>query len=322
VGGGRRAINIQWDGVDSLTAWRFGLANAVNVPIPDPLYGTVGPHVRAWAFRAPMVDLERRLEPAMWAASFGVLSSAAYVDLIGAAFADADPDNVEETLGYRLQQAYSADEADDRLEALRTLWTEPDAERERERFARLVLTARAAARVAPSEEIGEDAPNLIAAMLTAGLDDAAARWGAVVEELDGGSDAWALLAVGAPGRVVTISEGRASDYIGDKDENSRKRAFLLAGLAGLGRLPLDEVNSLASEYGIPLGLQTSWTRAIDQAAANDQPATVALLAAAGLQSLSWEAVHPAYLMRIVAALRRVGLEPEARMIAAEAITRA
>ena len=51
-------------------------------------------------------------------------------------------------------------------------------------------------------------------------------------------------------------------------------------------------------------------------------ATVALLAAAGLQTRDWAAVHPAYLMHIVSALRRVGLEPEARMIAAEAITRA
>lgn len=322
VGGGRRAINIQWDGVDSLTAWRFGLANAVNVPIPDPLYATVGPHVRAWAYRAPMIDLERRLEPAMWAASFGVLSNAAYVDLVGAAFADSDPDNIEETIGYRLQQAYAADEADERIEALRALWTEPGADRERERFARLVLTARAAARVEPSEDLGDDARSVVAAMLTAGLDDAAARWGAVAEELDGGSDAWALLAVGAPRRVVTISESRVSDYVGEKDQGSRKRAFLVAGLAGLGRLPIDEVNSIASEYSLPLGLQTSWTRAIDQAAANDQPATVALLAAAGLQSLSWQAVHPAYLMHIVAALRRVGMEPEARMIAAEAITRA
>jgi hypothetical protein len=320
VGGGRRAINIQWDGVNDLTAWRFGLANAVNVSIPEPLFETVGPHVRAWAYRAPMVDLERRLNPAMWAASFGVLSSAAYVDLVSAAFDASDPDNIEETLGYRLQQAYSADDADNRIEALRTLWSEP--EQDRERYARLILTARAAARVTPSEERGEDARNLIAAMFTAGLDDAAARWGGTAEELEGGSDAWALLAVGAPGRVVTITEGRVSDYVGDKDERSAKRGFLVAALAGLGRLPIDEVNTIASEYGLPLGLQNSWTRAIDRAAANDQPATVALLAAAGMQSLSWKAVHPAYLMHIVAALRRVGLEPEARMIAAEAITRA
>lgn len=320
VGGGRRAINIQWDGVSNLTAWRFGLANAVNVPIPEPLFQTVGPHVRAWQYRAPMIDLDRRVEPAMWAASLGVLSSAAYVDLVGAAFEASDPDNIEETLGYRLQQSYSADELDDRLDALRTLWSEP--EQPIERYARLILTARAAARVAPSEERGEEARNLIAAMLTAGLDDAAARWGAVAEELDGGSDAWALLAVGAPRRVVTISESRVSDYVGDKDEGSAKRGFVVAALAGLGRLSIDDVNSIASEYRLALGLQNSWTRAIDRAAALDQPGTVALLAAAGLQSSSWSGVHPAYLMHVVSALRRVGLEPEARMIAAEAITRA
>lgn len=320
VGGGRRAINIQWDGVTDLTAWRFGLANSVNVEIPEPLFQTVGPHVRAWQYRAPMIDLERRLDPAMWAASLGVLSSAAYVDLVGAAFEASDPDNIEETLGYRLQQAYSADDLDDRLDALRTLWSEP--EQPIERYARLILTARAAARVAPSEDRGEDARNLIAAMFTAGLDDAAARWGAVAEQLDGNSDVWALLAVGAPRRVVTISESRVSDYVVDQDEDSAKRGFVVAALAGLGRLSLDEVNSITSEYGLPLGLQNSWTRAIDRAATLDQPGTVALLAAAGLQSGSWRGVHPAYLMHIVAALRRVGLEPEARMIAAEAITRA
>lgn len=320
VGGGRRAINIQWDGVSDLTAWRFGLANAVNVPIPDPLFETVGPHVRAWQLRAPMIDLERRLAPAMWAASLGVLSSAAYVDLVGAAFEASDPDNIEETLGYRLQQAYAADDLDDRLDALRTLWTE--SEQPVERYSRLILTARAAARVAPSEDRGEEARNLIAAMFTAGLDDAAARWGGVAEQLDDGSDAWALLAVGAPRRVVTISESRVSDYVADKDEDSAKRGFVVAALAGLGRLSVDDVNSIASEHRLALGLENSWTRAIDRAATLDQPGTVALLAAAGLQSGVWSGVHPAYLMHIVAALRRVGLEPEARMIAAEAITRA
>ncbi len=320
VAGGRRAINIQWDGVSDLTAWRFGLASAVNVPIPEPLFATVGPHVRAWAWRAPMVDLERRLDPAVWAASMGVLSNAAYVDLVGSAFEASDPDAIEETVGYRLQQSYTADAVDERIEALRRLWTEP--KEDFQRYARLVLTARAAARVAPSADHGEDARNLIAALFTAGLDDAAGKWGAVVEELDAGDDAWALLAVGARQGVVTIAQGRVSDYVGEKDDGSAKRGFVVAALAGLGRLPIDDVNAIASEYALPLGLTNSWTRAIDRAAASDQPATVVLLAAAGLQSGSWRGVHPAYLMHIVSALRRVGLEPEARMIAAEAITRA
>lgn len=320
VGGGRRAINIQWDGVNELTAWRFGLANAVNVAIPDPLFDTVGPQARAWQYRAPMIDIDRRLAPAAWAAALGVLSNAAYVDLMAQAYEAADPDNLEETPGYRLRQAYSADDPADRMEALRALWTEPQSDIER--YARLVLTARAAARVAPSEDHAEDARNLIASLLTAGFDDAAAKWGEVANGLDDGDDGWALLAVGAPRRVVTISARRAGAYVNEQEEGSRKGAFLVAALAGLGRISPEDAQSLATDHQLPLGLQNSWTRAIDHAARMNQPATVALLVAAGMQTLSWKAVHPAYLMHMVAALRRVGREPEARMIAAEAITRA
>jgi hypothetical protein len=320
VGGGRRAINIQWDGVSDLTAWRFGLANAVNVAIPAPLFETVGPHVQAWQFRAPMIEPEARLAPAMWAASLGVLSNSAYVDLVTQAFEAGDPDQVEETLGYRLQRAYSEDDVGARLDVLRELWGEPQTDAER--YSRLVLTARAAARIGPSVDYAEDARGLIASMLTAGFDDGVLKWGPVVEELDDGDDAWALLAVGARRPVVTISTRRAGAYAGEQDEGSLKGAFLAAALAGLGRISMDDAQSLATDYELPLGLTNSWTRAIDRAAAANQPGTVALLAAAGLQTRSWSAVPPAYLLHIVAALRRVGLEPEARMIAAEAITRA
>jgi hypothetical protein len=320
VGGGRRAINIQWDGVGDLTAWRFGLANAVNVAIPAPLFDTVGPHVRAWQFRAPMIEPEQRLVPAIWAASLGVLSNAAYVDLIGQAFEVADPDTIEETPGYRLRQAYSADAEADRLEALRELWAEPKTDVER--YARLIMTARAAARISPNEDHADDARSLIAAMLTAGLDDAAGRWATVADQLDDNDDGWALLAVGAARPMVTLSARRVGAYVGEQEAESRKGAFLVAALAGLGRISMEDAQSLATDNGLPLGLRNSWTRAIDHAAAANQPATVSLLAAAGMQTLSWKAVHPAYLMHIIGALRRVGHEPEARMIAAEAITRA
>lgn len=320
AGGGRRAINIEWDGVNNLTAWRFGLANAVNVPIPAPLFDTVGAQVRAWQYRAPMIEPEQRLGPAIWAASLGVLSNAAYVDLISQAYEGTDPSNLEETPGFRLRNAYSAGDLGERLEALRELWSEPKTSLER--YARLVLTARAAARVAPSEDHAEDARNLIAAMLTAGFDDSASRWGAVVDQLDDGDDAWALLAVGTPRPVVTLSSRRIGSYLGEQNDDSQKGAFLVAALAGLGRLSMEDAQTLATDHKLPLGLQNGWTRAIDHAAAANQPATVALLAAAGMQTLSWKAVHPAYLMHIVSALRRTGHEPEARMIAAEAITRA
>lgn len=319
--GGRRAINIQWDNVSQLTAWRFGLANAVNVPIPANLFGTVGPHVQAWQARAPMLEASARLDFAAWAAALGVFSSAAYVDLVAATFDQADVSDASETLGGRLRVAYIGEDDAERLDALRGLWREP--ENADLRYARLVLTARAAARIAPSADHLDDARDVIAAMLTAGLDDAAGRWGGVVEEAGRASDAWALLAVGAGDGRVTVDRGRTADFVeAHSGDDKAKGHLLLAALAGLGRLSVDDVNAIASDNGVPLGRRDSWTQAIDEAAARDQAGTVALLAATGMQTRSWRAVHPAYLYHIVAALRRVGREPEARMIAAEAITRA
>ena len=70
-----------------------------------------------------------------------------------------------------------------------------------------------------------------------------------------------------------------------------------------------------------IGANDSWTRAIDQAAADGEAGTVTLLAAVGMQTAAWRGVPPAALYRIVASLRAAGLEGEARMIAAEAIAR-
>src|SRR3546814_7086031 len=75
----RRSVKIEWDAVDRLTAWRFGLATALNVEIPDDLYATVGPHVRAWEARAPALSAVRRLPGAVGAARLGGLFSMAPV---------------------------------------------------------------------------------------------------------------------------------------------------------------------------------------------------------------------------------------------------
>lgn len=317
--GGRRAINIQWDSVNQLTAWRFGLANAVNVRVPANLFDTVGIHVRAWQARAPMLDAGDRLDAAAWAAALGVFSSAAYVDLVSTAFDATDVSDAATTLGGRLRNAYLGDDGE-RLDALRGIWTEP--ENADLRYARLVLTARAAARITPSADRAGDAREIIGSLLTAGLDDAAARWAPVIEERDEPDEAWALLAVGAPGGV-TVDRARAAAYVeGRTGDDAARGRLLLAALAGLGRLPVADINTIASENGVPLGRRDSWTQAIDAAAERGQAGTVALLAATGMQTRSWRAVHPAYLYHIVAALRRVGREPEARMIAAEALTRA
>jgi len=313
----RRAITIQWDGVDQLTAWRFGLATATGVSIPDRLMDTVGPQVRAWQARAPLLAPEARLAAADRAATLGVFSSAALVDLYGTVYDDTDPSDRGETIGATLRTAYVGDAAA-RRSALTKLWTD-GANAPLQHYARLILSARAAAMIAPQSE-GLSGDDAIAAMLSAGLDLQAARWAGSVTA---GSRGWGLLAVGgarASVRADRASLGTFASQSGGGDDD-RRTQFLFAGLAGLGRLPAGEIEGLAREYAVPVGRVSSWTRALDRAVQAGDPGSVALLCAVGMQSPLWANVPPENLYRIVASLRAVGLEPEARMIAAEALMR-
>lgn len=312
----RRSVKIEWDGVDRLTAWRFGLATATNVEIPDPLYRTVGPHVRAWEARAPMLSPPARFAGAEIAARLGVFSSAALVDYYGVLAADPDtPAELRDRL-FNVRDAYTARTVGGRIEAMRTVWGGG----ERPDFVGLIAVARAAAAL-PVAAAGDDTAKLIAAMLTAGYDRSAARWSRAIGDASGDAaqQGWALLAVGAPSPVVDLGTGRVSSYIASAPP--MKARLLLAGLAGLGRVQPADVGKLAQDAGIDLAPRSRWARAIAGAAQRGEVATVALLAGVGMQVADWKRLPPEHLYHIVAALRRVGLNPEARMIAAEAITR-
>ncbi|GAY23048.1 hypothetical protein [Sphingobium fuliginis] len=313
----RRSVKIEWDAVDRLTAWRFGLATALNVEIPDDLYATVGPHVRAWEARAPALSAVRRLPGAEVAARLGVFSSQALVGFYSQLQSDGDvPANAADRVD-ALRTAYAGSGTDERLQAMRTVWqneARPD-------FVGLIATARAAAALPVSELSARDAANLVAAMFTAGYDRGAAQWSRLAAQADGdgAADLWALLAVGAPSAVVEIGSGRVSSFA--KDANPHKAQMLIAALAGLSRLNAQDGAALAQDYGFDLAAASRWSRAIDAAAGRGEKGSVALLAAVGMQTADWNRLPAFHLYHIVAALHRVGLDPEARMIAAEAMTR-
>ncbi|NYI21831.1 hypothetical protein FHS93_000717 [Sphingobium francense] len=313
----RRSVKIEWDAVDRLTAWRFGLATALNVEIPDDLYATVGPHVRAWEARAPALSAVRRLPGAEVAARLGVFSSRALVGFYSQLQSDGDlPANAADRVD-ALRTAYAGTGTDERLQAMRTLWqneARPD-------FVGLIATARAAAALPVSQLSARDAANLVAAMFTAGYDRSAAQWSRLAAQADGdgAADLWALLAVGAPSAVVEIGSGRVSSFARDADP--RKTQMLIAALAGLSRIDAQDGASLAQDHGFDLGAASRWSRAIDAAAGRGEKGSVALLAAVGMQTADWNRLPAFHLYHIVAALHRVGLDPEARMIAAEAMTR-
>jgi len=314
---GRRAVTIEWAGIDRLSAWRYGLATATGVEIPEELFLTVGPQVAYWRATAPMLSASVRAPMADLAAAQGVFSSTALVDLYGEIDDTDDQSLAGASVARDLRAAYVEPAAVDRLAALKRLWDEPTGARAK--YARLVLTARAAARISATD--GKDEANrLVAAMLCAGLDRTAAmRWRA--DALRGG-DAWAMLALSDPEPNGQVAYGDVDSYrSGDATQDRLKTKMLVAGLAGLGRLSEADATKLFGTLEVSVGVQNAWTRAIDQAAWRHQPATVVLLAAVGMQTRDWHGVPPAALYRIVRALSAVGREGEARMIAAEAIAR-
>lgn len=306
----RGAVTIEWEGVDELSSWRFGLASATGLEIPGELMNRAGPAVWAWQARAPMIPLEQRVGAAQRAATLGVFSNASLVEMHSLLADRTDPSEIEASIGGRLRKAYVAASVGDRMDALRNLWEEGD-----DLYGRFILTAAAAARIPVSEERGNRTDDLLGSMMSAGYDRFAAPWGGVADGLDGedGHRAWSILAVGAPRPVVDLGASRIEDFT--ESAGSHRGRMLAAALAGLGRLddPLP--------YGVSPAPRSRWANLIGAAARARQPGTVALLAGVGMQTASWQGVPPEHLYHIVRALREVGLDYEARMIAAEAMTR-
>jgi hypothetical protein len=312
AGEGRRAVNVEWNDVEELTPWRFALSRALGVELPAGLREGAAARYDIGDVVMPAVPLQERVAAADRAAELGVISSAAMIDLYSQLWAE-EIAGEERSRAVTLREAYVAQDPAARLAALRELWGDGG------NYGRQVLTAYAAARLPVDEALIDDAPRIVASMLAAGLDRNAMRWGTAVPE---GSEAWALLAVAQPDRRTQVSSGAVQDFIDDDASgDQRKSRFLVAGLAGLGRLDLDSATSLARRLSVNLTRQSAWSQRIDRAAELGNPALVALLAGLGMQGDGWDKMTARHLFHIVRSLRQVGLESEARMIAAEAVAR-
>jgi hypothetical protein len=316
-----RATTIEWDPVDSLTAWRFGLATATGMVPPDRLISASPPQLRAFQARAPLLTPQQRLDSALIAAGLGVFSSQSLVDLYSAIYDSTDPGDLPGTDAWQVRQAFVGKDLDTRLDAMRKLLTTQKDPLRKE--AMRALLARAATLVDPDPKLAKDAPELISAMLAAGYDQAAARWIPAMRKMDDvdADRCWGMLAVGAPG-IADVSTGRLTAFINrDTSHNKVRSGMLVAALAGLGRITPATANSLNRRYGFRLGRVSSWTAMIDAASARRQPATVLVLTGTGLQTRDISQIPAAHMYHAVGGLERAGLDFTARMIAAEALSR-
>ncbi len=312
-GNSRRSVNILWEDVKSLTTWRYGMATSVAVPVPEALMKTAGPQVRAWRATASLLPAASRVGDAEVAAALGVYSSSALVQAYADAADATDPGEARGAGFTQLRDAYSAPTFDARLSAMAQFWKSSDPVT---RYARLIATARAANDIQATSDTSGSADMLIASMLSAGLDMQAVRW---AKFAGNGSLGQALLAVGAPNTVINFDGGDVKGF--GEGESGKRAQFLLAGLAGLERMSASDAASAAESLEVPISQTDSWTKALDRAVAGGEKATVTLLVALGLQGQNWSQVSAQRLYRAVSAMHRVGMDGEARMIAAEALMR-
>jgi hypothetical protein len=319
--GGGRSATIEWDPVDNLTAWRIGLSLGTGMVPPDRLIRSSPPRLRAFEARAPLLTPQQRRDSALIAAGLGVFSSQSLIDLYSSIYDSTDTGDLAGTDAWQVRQAFVGKDEATRLAAIRKLLAIGRQGLEKE--AARALVARAASLIEPDSKLAKDAPELISAMLAAGYDDAAARW---IPEIGGMDDedadrCWAMLALASPG-IADVGTGRVAAFIRrDKSQNHVRSAFLVAGLAGLGRLSADDANSLNRRFGLGLGRTSSWTRMIDSAAARGQAGTVLVLTGTGFQTPQFGEVPASHLYHAIAALNRTGQGFSARMIAAEALSR-
>ena len=319
--GGGRAATIEWDPVDSLTSWRFGLSLGTGMIPPARLINSSSLQLRAFEARAPLLTPQQRLDSALIATGLGVFSAQSLIDLYSSIYDSTDATDLATTDAWQVRQAFIGKDEETRLGAIRHLLAIGKQGYQKE--AARALAARAATLITPDSKLAKDAPDLISAMLAAGYDQAAARWAPAIGGMDD-ADAdrcWAMLALASP-NIADVGTGRVSAFIRrDKSPHAIRSALLVAGLAGLGRISIDTANSLNRRYGLGLGLTTSWTRMIDSAAARGQAGTVLVLTGTGFQTPSFGEVPAAHMYHAIGSLKRTGQDFTARMIAAEALSR-
>ncbi len=315
-----RSATVEWEPVNEVGIWRFGLATATGAVLPERLMTGRPVRMLAWQARAPMLQPRDRIAGARIAAGLGVFSSQALIDLYAQVYDATDPDTLAQTDAWKLRQAMVAETQEARLTAIAGLMDGSANDLQAE--AGRALVARAASLVTPNADLEEQAPALIASMLTAGNIRGVARWGAVLGDMSAKprADCWGMMVLALPGLEVTSSE--LDNFIDeDGSEGKFRSALLVAGLAGLGKISPQQAGSLSSQLEIGLGRNNVFTDHLDGASRRRQAGTVAVMAAVGMQAPRWNSVPPLHLYHLTTALRRNGLEMYARMIAAEALAR-
>ena len=305
AGGAGRADGINWAEEEGLTPYRYGVASAAGVTVPADRLAALGPAHAGWAVRNGVLPAATRFALLRQAAVLGTLSADELASAVAALTpADASGGFAADSRAGRLRDAFTGS-ATDRAEAIAAIAGDSD-------YGALLEAATAAAALKPAAALAGRSDVIIAALLAAGNTRAARAWWPVAQDADDDVRvrAQALLAAGAG---VAMDSGDVRAWRDAAKASPRREAMLVAALSGLGQargLDRDGFKTISNR----------WTAALASAARRRAAGEVALLAATGLQG-GWADVPPAHVEAIVASLMACGRVTEARLLAAEAITR-
>lgn len=313
AGGAGRAAIIDWNEAPPLTPFRYAVATASGIAVPPEKLATLGPARAGWLVRNPGVDAETRMALLQQAAVLGTMSADEVVSSV-AALTTSDTD--ADSRAGQLRNAFAGGSVSDRRNALQAIIASGG--KGDGRYGALIEAATAAARLPVSPASADNSADIIAALLAAGDTRTALRWWRIADDAPKAvrARAWALIVTGTGG--IKATPGDFTDWRSATNANDHQAAMVLAALAGLGIASGSDWDS-AREDLLPT-TSNSWTRAIAAAGAGRRAGEAIMLAATGLQG-QWQTVPPMHLYHITAALTRVGRGQEARLIAAEAVTR-
>ncbi len=313
AGGAGRADGINWAEEEGLTPYRYGVASAAGVTVPADRLAALGPAHAGWAVRNAALPAATRFALLRQAAVLGTLSAEELASGVAAlAPADASGGFAADSRAGRLRDAFTGSAAD-RAEAIAAIAGDTG----EDGYGALLEAATAAAALKPAAALAGQTDVIIAALLAAGNTRAARAWWPVAQDADDDVRvrAQALLAAGAG---VAMDSGDVRAWRAAAKASPRREAMLVAALSGLGQARGGGWDGLKRDVIRPVN--NRWSAALASAARRRAAGEVALLAATGLQG-GWADVPPAHVEAIVAALMACGRVTEARLFAAEAITR-
>ncbi len=314
AGGAGRADGINWAEEEGLSSYRYGVASAAGVTVPADRLAALGPAHAGWAVRNAALPAATRFALLRQAAVLGTISAEELASAVAAlAPADASGGFAADSRAGRLRDALTGS-PQGRAEAIAAIAAGNTGE---DAYGALLEAVTAAAALKPSAALAGQSDVIIAALLSAGNMRAAHAWWPVAQTADDAvrARAHALLAAGAG---VAMASSDVRTWRDAAKSSPRREAMLVAALSGLGLARGSGWDGLKRDAIRPVS--NRWTAALARAARRRAVGEVALLAATGLQG-SWADVPPAHVEAIVAALVACGRVAEARLFAAEAVTR-